>query len=174
VANSGSGTGSSELLDIHVAEVDGQSESTPFATGPAKEVAPRFSPKGRWLAYASDESGRFEVYVRPFPGPGRRVQVSDVGGGQPVWSADGARLFYRTQQALWVADLAERGENLSVSARTPLFEGDFFGGPESAKATYDVHPDGRRFIVSRAAGGSATEIVAWIDWLPEMKARLGG
>ncbi len=96
-----------------------------------------------------------------------------------MWSADGARLFYRTEQAIWAADLAvsgtaasETGGSLSVLDRTRLFEGDFFGGPGSARATYDVHPDGRRFILSRAVEGSGNEIVAWIDWLPELKERL--
>ena len=137
-------------------------------------MAPRFSANGQWLAYASNQSGRYQVYVRPFPGLYPEVPISVLGGGQPVWSADGSRLFYRTEEAMWVADLTfdSVAETVSVSSRVRLFGGAFFGGPASPRATYDVHPDGRRFLLAREAGGGGAAIVVWQDWLAELKERL--
>ena len=71
-------------------------EPKPFVNSAFNEEAPAFSPDGRWLAYQSDESGNFEVYVRPFPGPGGKWQVSTGGGLDPKWSRNGKELFYRT------------------------------------------------------------------------------
>src|SRR5438105_5056575 len=80
--------------DIWWVSLGGDSTPHPIAATAAEELMPRLSPDGRWLAYASDESGRSEVYVRPFPGPGGRAQISAAGGAEPVWSPDGARLLY--------------------------------------------------------------------------------
>ena len=75
--------------DIWVLPLEGDREPTPFLVTPAGERAPMFSPYGRWLAYVSDESGRDEVYVRPYPGPGGRRQISPNGGTEPLWAPSG-------------------------------------------------------------------------------------
>jgi len=159
--------------DIVVRPLVGDTALVPFAAGPANEVAPRFSPDGRWLAYASNESGRYEVYVRPFPGPGGRIQISDAGGGQPVWAADGRRLFYRGETGLMATRVqsdATTGQ-LRVVSRERLFDASSMAGSDAVVAAYDVHPDGERFaIVSGAGAGS--EIVLWLDWMDEVKALL--
>jgi serine/threonine-protein kinase len=157
------------LLDLSDGSV------TDFATGPANELAPRFSTDGRWLAYASNESGRYEVYVRPFPGPGGRIQVSAGGGSEPVWSPDGRRLYYRLGRALLSADLTESASGeLRVASRTRLFEDEFYGADreDALEATYDVSPDGTRFLFARAKGGAVPEIVIWTDWLGEVRELL--
>lgn len=75
----------------------GQSpKAQPFLRTPFTETGPKFSPDGHWLAYASDESGIFEVYVQPYPGPGGKWQISTGGGMEPVWKPNGGELFYRS------------------------------------------------------------------------------
>jgi len=118
----------------------------PFLQAPYPESAGVFSPDGRWLAYASDESGRSEVYVQPFPGPGSKTQVSTAGGGQPRWRGDGRELFYREASGRFMAvPLAVRAGSIEAGRPQPLFE-------LRANATpgnhYDVTADGQRFIVS--------------------------
>jgi serine/threonine protein kinase/WD40 repeat protein len=140
----------------------------PFIETEANEVSPRFSPNGRWIAYASDESGRFEVYATPFPGPGARVLISDNGGMEPVWSSDGRRLYYRNGRAMMAADV---DASLAVSKREQLFSGDFLGSSVYA-AQYDISPDGSRFVMARPVSGAGSQIVVWTGWLGELKARL--
>jgi hypothetical protein len=168
----GVGVGAGEF-DIVLKRIGEGTSTVPFAATPANEIAPRFSPDGRWLTYASDESGRFEVYVRPASGPGARLQVSDQGGGQPVWSRDGRTLYYRVGRAMMAAQLriGTVGQ-LEVSQRRTLFEGEFADPAVSALwAAYDVAPDGR-FLMARALGGSRSEIVLWLNWLGEIREQL--
>jgi serine/threonine-protein kinase len=149
---------------------------TPFVETDANEVAPTFSPDGRWVAYASDESGRYEVYAKPFPGPGARVQISDAGGGEPVWSKDGRRLYYRNGRDMIAADI-ERGARdgaLAVRARRHLFSGEYYGGLSERGASYDVSPDGKRFVMARALDGAGTQLLVWTGWLDEVRRRLAG
>jgi serine/threonine-protein kinase len=158
-------------FNLMMRRLDRDTLTMPLLATPATELAPRFSPDGRWLAYSSDESGRQEVYLQPFPGPGRRVQVSTDGGEQPVWSADG-RLFYRAKQSMMVAQLSRTADAAAVTSRRKLFDGDFFGAGHFA-ATYDVSPDGSRFLMARRVGAGAGQLIAWVDWLGELKTKLG-
>jgi serine/threonine-protein kinase len=163
-------------FNVMVRRLSDDTSLVPFAATAANEVAPRFSPDGHWIAYASDETGRYEVYAKPYPGPGARVQLSDGGGGQPVWAKDGKRLFYRLGRSMMAADLARgaRDGALAVVRREQLFAGEFFGGSEVGRSTaaYDVAPDGRHFLMGRAVGGGNAELLAWTGWLPALKKRL--
>jgi serine/threonine-protein kinase len=159
-------------FDIVTMQV-GDTTKERFAGSKANEVLPKFSPDGRYLVYVSDESGRYEVYARPFPGPGPRVQLSDDGGTEPIWARDGRRVFYRAGRAMMVAHL-QPGPGLAVARHERLFEGDFvssnfFGIPA---LSYDVAPDGHHFLMTRAVGGAGPEVVVWTNWLPELKARM--
>ena len=81
--------------DISIAPLDSPSAMRAFVATPADEETPRLSPDGKLLAYGSDETGQYEVYVRPVAGPGGRVQISAGGGSEPVWAAGGRAIYYR-------------------------------------------------------------------------------
>ncbi|HJS47883.1 MAG TPA: hypothetical protein VJ773_07855, partial [Gemmatimonadales bacterium] len=129
-----------------------------------EEAAPDLSPDGRWLAYQSEESGRNDVYVRPFPGPGARVSVSVSGGTEPAWSRDGRSLFYRAGDSMLVATIAY-GTGLTVLDRKLLFVGPYLRGARFRE--YDVSPDGQRFymVTGRAAESSFIAIHHFFDRL---------
>ena len=117
------------------------------------EGFPDLSPDGRWMAYASNESGSYEIYVRPFPeGPGK-WQVSDSGGSSPRWSKDGRELFWRNNDGIAVADVETGGATFRAGKARRLFEGPFQGGLLGVAiggfqfADYDVSPDGEWFVM---------------------------
>ena len=162
-------------FDLLMRRTNGDTTTVPLVATRANEYAPRFSPDGRWLSYTSDETGRPEVYVQPFPGPGQRIQVSKEGGGQSAWSGDSHRIYFRTGGAFMVADLSvpPSGGSPVVMARRKLFEGEYYGSAATElTATYDVSADGRTFLVGRALREGEGEIVVWTGWLEELKAQL--
>jgi serine/threonine-protein kinase len=119
------------------------------------ESAPALSPDGHWLAYQSNEAGRMEVYVRPYPGSGGRIPVSNLGGSEPVWSHDGRELFYRAGDSLMTAAVVV-SPTFSVTGRRHLFTGPFTSS--SRFREYDVAPDGQHFVMIRGKGGQSTLI----------------
>jgi Tol biopolymer transport system component len=122
-----------------------------FLNTPAIEVYARLSPNGRYAAYVSDESGRREVYVQPFPGGGPRTVVSTQGGGAPVWRRDGKELFYVTpDNDLMAAAVTTDGE-FQLGAAVRLFNRPTLSGTTTSTANYDIAPDGRRFITVEPA-----------------------
>jgi Tol biopolymer transport system component len=120
-----------------------------------EESAPALSPDGKWLAYQSEETGRSDVYVRPYPGPGGRVPVSAQGGSEPAWSHDGRELYYRAGDSMMVATIAT-GAGLEVTARRALFTGSFLSGGRFRE--YDVSPDGQRFYMVSGSEAPSTFI----------------
>jgi eukaryotic-like serine/threonine-protein kinase len=142
--------------------LDGDHKPQLFMNNPAR--ASRFSPDGRWIAYASYESGRNEVYVRPFPGPGGKTPVSTEGGSAPNWSHDGRELFYRQGDKMMVVQIT-MNPAFAVSTPKMLFE---------RPGVYDVAPDGQRFLMIQ---GTAPEppipqINVVLNWLDELKQRV--
>ncbi len=120
-------------------------ESVSFISTPANERVPKLSPDGRFLAYTSDESGRLEVYIRPFPtGPGR-WQASVNGGAKPQWSRDGKELFY-VEQATLLSVAVSTTPEFTLGQPIALFESDDLGRQPTPAPTYDVSPDGQRFL----------------------------
>jgi Tol biopolymer transport system component/tRNA A-37 threonylcarbamoyl transferase component Bud32 len=134
----------------------------PLLQGPFDEVAGMFSPDGRWVAYRSNESGRNEIYIVPFPGPGRKWQVSTEGGLWAEWRADGKEIFYQTTGGDVAALTVEaRGEGLAFGAPRRLF-------PLEAQET-DFHfsptPDGQRFLTIEAVAGQTEQpITVVVNW----------
>jgi hypothetical protein len=127
---------------------------------------PAMSPDGHWLADVSGGvTGRKEVYVRPYPGPGAAVQVSDSGGVEPAWSPDGRRIYYRGSGAFRSAGI--RTPDLAITSRRRLFADTFDGG--MPHRNYDVARDGSGFVM---LSGGRPDAVVVLDWLPTLRARL--
>ena len=137
--------GAAYSYDIYVASTGSPNKVRPLLDSPAAETYPEFSPDGRWLAYSTDESGRSEVYVQPYPGPGKRVLVSIDGGAEPAWSRDGKELFYRIFRNPGGDLMSVRftASNTEFIPEKPvrLFAWNFQGG--AIARIYDVAPDGR-------------------------------
>ena len=151
--------------DIWILPFEGDQTPTPFLVTPYNERAPVFSPDGRWITYVSDESGRDEVYVRPFPGAGGQTTVSTAGGVEPIWAPDGRRLFYRNADSMMVVSV-ETQSGFSVSKPTVLFEGRYDGGV-TANLSYDLAPEGDRFLMIQPLGDRTTAsfrvVLNWFD-----------
>jgi hypothetical protein len=159
--------------DIHLMTLEGQRKSEPLIHGPANELWAEVSPDGRWLVYDSDESGQFEVYVRPMPDPyqGSRWQVSAAGGRQPVWSRDGRELFYRDFSGALMSVPVTAGPAFAPGRPVRLFEGAGFlgAGAQGGGRTYDVSPDGSRFLMVRIEDQSSTPLVVVLNWFEELE-----
>jgi Tol biopolymer transport system component len=136
----------------------------------AIETMPRLSPDGRWVAFITDESGHNEVVVQPFPGPGGRIQVSSGGGGEPVWSRDGRRLFYRGDGHLMAATL-DLAKSFGVIKRDTLLT-DVYQYAANPHANYDAMADGSHFVFLKAAR-EGNMIVA-TNWKAVVRAQMAG
>ncbi len=116
---------------------------------PFNEVQGRFSPNTRWVAYASDESGRFEVYVRPFPAASGLTQISIAGGMQPEWRRDGKELFYISADGkLTAVPVTTDGPTFSAGAPHALFDVEVPEPIAPYPTDYAVTADGQRFLVN--------------------------
>ncbi|MDA2930887.1 hypothetical protein MYX84_13245 [Acidobacteria bacterium AH-259-O06] len=109
--------------DIGVLRLGEEGKTEFFVQTQFAEFYPRFSPDGRWVTYQSNESGRYEVYVRPFPGPGGRWQISTEGGGRPRWSPDGSELFYQQGDRMMVVPVTASGTTFRAGKPRELFRG---------------------------------------------------
>jgi Tol biopolymer transport system component len=121
----------------------------PFLQSEFDEVLGAFSPDGQWVAYASNESGRFEIYVQPFPGPGGKWQVSTSGGSSPVWRRDGKELFYLGLDHKLMSVAVKTGQVFETEAPKPLFDMRVRSDPDRL---FDVSSDGQRFVVVAPVG----------------------
>jgi eukaryotic-like serine/threonine-protein kinase len=139
-------------MDIGVLSTEGDRRYAPLLKGKYQEVQPQFSPDGGWLAYSTDESGKNQVYVRPFPDvdKGSRWQISTDGGSSPRWSRDGKKLYYligtTVAEALMAVDV-ETGPTFSHGKPTVIFRGKYLGSLPNNGIPFDVHPDGDRFLM---------------------------
>jgi eukaryotic-like serine/threonine-protein kinase len=134
------------------------------------ESAPAFSPDGRWVAYASNESGRYEVFVRPYPGPGGKWQISTDGGAEPIWNSKGHELFFRSAQQMMAVDYTEQ-PTFSAGKPRMLFQGVYTTSPRSLP-DYDVSPDGQRFLMLKAAEQVPGQISVVLNWFEELKQKV--
>jgi len=137
------------------------------------ESQPRISPDGRWIAYTSDESGQAQIYVRPFPDVDKeRWQVSTNGGNSPLWSPDGRELFYFSDGSVNAVAVNTK-PTFSIGAPKALFRGNYVGPAMNSGASWDISPDGKRFLMLKEdAGGGPRKINVVLNWFEELKQKV--
>jgi serine/threonine-protein kinase len=159
-------------FDIHLLALDRSGEAVPLLASPANEAAAEFSRDGRYIAYVSDESGRDEVYVRPFPDvESDRFQVSSGGGQSPLFSHDGRELFFSVGGGLKRVRIETTTAFRAGPVETVLAGPYVQGGTDERQ--YDVSPDGSRFLMLEEAtsaddGGGDVRLRVVLDWREEL------
>src|SRR5262249_19925852 len=149
--------------------VTGSGDGKPFSVvqTEANEAAGTLSPDGRWLAYVSEVSGRYEVYVQSFPvGTGKR-QISNDGGIGPRWRRDGRELFYYAADGKLMAAPVRSGESIEVGAPISLFE--FRAATVQIYTPYAVTKDGQRFLINAAVEEPNAPVMVWTNWTAGVK-----
>jgi hypothetical protein len=142
------------------------------------QLQPQISPDGRWIAYVSVESGKPEVYVRPFPEVNKgKWQVSTSGGNQPLWSPNGRELFYHNADSV-MAVAVEAGQMFKCGKPESLFRGSYTSFYDQDEHTWGISLDGRRFLMMKepgstaSAGGAPLKINIVLNWFEELKQRV--
>ena len=168
-------TGSGAGRDIAAIRAGTDSVPRALVATAAEEFAPSVSPDGQWLAYGSDETGRTEIYVRPFPNTqGARYAVSRAGGSEPVWSHSGKELFYRDGANRLVAAEIAPGPAFRVVTERVLFSTHGYVS-DNRHQHYTVSPDDRTFyfVTSGAEAGAQNTLVVVLNWFTELTRRVG-
>jgi Tol biopolymer transport system component len=153
--------------NISLLPLSGQDEPHGFLKTAFIERGMEISPDGNWAAYQSDESGTFEIYIRPFPDRGEKLQVSVNGGQFPVWSRDGKELFFQNEGKLLAVSI-QRGPRFQISTPQVVLE-----SPHLLRAlarNYDVFPDGQSFLMVKTKHPAyTTELHVILNWFEELK-----
>jgi serine/threonine protein kinase len=168
--------------DIGILTMEGYRRLSLLLKEKYHEAQPRISPDGRWLAYTSNESGQNQVYVRPFPEvEGGRWQVSTSGGDSPLWLPDGREIFFRNGDAV-MAVSSKTGPTFSIGTPKILFQGTYVNADLEYdswdNSTWDISPDGRRFLMMKETGLAASGVVrsrkinVILNWFEELKRRV--
>jgi serine/threonine-protein kinase len=170
-----------DRFGIAALSMEGDRKYRPLLREKYNEVEPQISPDGRWMAYASNESGQYEVYMRPFPEVDKgKWQISTSGGTAPIWSRDGRELFYRSRDAVMMVSVKTE-PTLRLETPKTLFHGthvssDIRGGGEVTP--WDISPDGKRFLMMKEVGSNVSEaggprkINIVVNWIDELKRRV--
>jgi serine/threonine-protein kinase len=156
--------------DIWLLPLAGDRTLQPFLRTQFSEFFTSFSPNGHWLVYTSDESGRYEVYVRPFPGPGGKWQISTEGGEEPVWSTNGQELFYRNGEK-WMVATVHTNSDFRAEAPNLMFEEYFIN---VLGLSHWPHPDGQRQVMIQPLGAESVpkQINVVLNWFEDLKRKV--
>jgi serine/threonine-protein kinase len=163
--------------NMWVLPMTGDREPRALSSSEFSEAAGKFSPDGKWIVFCSTESGKPEVYVQPWPGPGPKIQISSDGGLDPVWRRDGKELFYRNGNKMMAVSVST---DAAFHAGRPqvLWEGEYMFSPSSScgikgpsTTSYDVSLDGERFLMIKDNDQNiySTRIVVVLNWVEELK-----
>jgi Tol biopolymer transport system component len=160
-----------DVLHLWVLPLSGDRRPYRFMPGASADVEGQFSPDGRWVAYSSNESGGWQVYVVPFPSPGGKYQISIDGGQQPRWRRDGKELFFLSPDRKLMVASVKTGSTFDFSAPTALF-GTRAHEPLTAEEffTYDVSVEGQRFLINEnAEQKNAPPVDIILNWASSLK-----
>jgi serine/threonine-protein kinase len=159
-------------IDIGVVRIDGEHAPRLIIRGPFHEARPTMSPDGRWIAYDSNLTGRFEIYVQPFPGLQSRWQVSTEGGMSPIWSPSGKEIFYRRGHAVMTVPVESSAAGFAFGNAKTLFVGSYVEeDPQAPGLSYTLAPDGQRFLMMRETDRRPSRIVVIRNWASELDRR---
>jgi WD40 repeat protein len=158
--------------DIWALSLQGERKEFAVVRTEHADQLPQLSPDGKWLAYQSNRTGRFEVYLRPFPGPGTDVPVTADGGTQPRWNPTGGELFYIAPDDYLTAVplvFTEQGQRVEPGSPVPLFFTTVGStAPNTNRHQYAVTPDGQSFLLNAVVGATnASPIAVMLNWKPE-------
>ena len=162
--------------DLYLLALNGEAAASPLLSSEFQEFFANISPDGRWMAYTSDETGRYEVYVRPFPNvDDNKFQVSSQGGYWPRWNSDGTELFFLTQgleMSIWAVSV-ETESDFEYGIPSILFAGDY--ARISTTMGFDLSPDGTRFLLTKlpartdsAEDPNQTTLIVVDNWFEEL------
>ena len=155
--------------DLWVVPLFGDHKPFPYLQTPFNEGTGMFSPDGRWMAYESDQSGNYEVYLSPFPAGGSKWQVSQGGGVQPFWSGDGSKLYYVAPGGkLMEAGIKENGSAVAIGTPRELFQVQLQDPTEGGQC-YAVAPGGKRFLVDEIKQGASPPLTLVSNWTSMVK-----
>ena len=157
-------------FDIRALKMDGTRTSLEVANGEFNERLPQFSPDGKWVAYQSDRTGRFEIYVQPFPGPGGASPVSINGGQQVRWNPNGKELFYIAPDDRLMSvpiRFTPDGKTLEAGTALTLFVTNVGStAPNLNRQQYMVSPNGQSFVMNSMPETAASPITVILNWKP--------
>jgi serine/threonine-protein kinase len=159
--------------DLMALTLDVSHHVEPLIATPYNERNGVVSSDGRWLAYESDSSGKFEIYVKPFPVTAGQWLVSTAGGTRPLWAPNGQELFYVAPDgSLMAVRVDARGASWSAGSPAKVLEGTNATGSPGSSRNYDVSPDGQRFLMVKQSANQAAapQIIVVQNWLEELKA----
>jgi serine/threonine protein kinase len=164
---------------VYVLPLTGESAPQPAIESNFNAAAAKFSPDGRWITYCSNESGRPEIYIEPWPGPGPRIQISADGGLDPIWSRRGDEIFYRDGERMMFVPIVMAGgprpgrPKLLWEARYSLGMSSSCGPPGVMSGNYDVTADGQRFLMIRDhhLDVSSSRLIVVLNWVRELLPR---